>query len=76
MKVFRNTNDAFGEPGPWEAPSKESLADEMSGTLYEWANDKAHREDAPLMHGEISSVEHFYREMRAQFIAALEEVAP
>ena len=62
MKKFYNTKGQFGEPGPWESDSKESLADKMLKTYNEWAADD---EDPEAV----------IRQMRESFIDGLEEVA-
>jgi hypothetical protein len=37
MRLYRNENPSFGESGPFEAESKEKLADEMMATFRDWA---------------------------------------
>lgn len=37
MPLYYNTNEYFGEPGPFEAESKEALADEMTKSFEIWA---------------------------------------
>ena len=61
MKKYYNTKEQFGWPGPFEANSKESLADEMLKTFNEWAEDSEDPE---------SEIE----QMRKSFIDGLEEV--
>lgn len=82
LRTFRNTSDSFGEPGPFEAASKEALADEMAETIREWATAKVQRIemdspedlwDTESMNGS-TWVEHFESEIRGEFIAALEEI--
>ena len=64
MKKFTNTDSNFGMSGPFEAESKEALADEMTETFVEWAT-QARAYDIDI----AVSV------MRKQFIAALVEVS-
>ena len=39
MKKFRNNNEKYGDVGPFEATSKEALADEMADTFKDWAKE-------------------------------------
>lgn len=75
MKQFINTSEQFGDAGPFEAESKEALADEMQQSFEMWADEEM------LRHHEINEVwpgRHVYHEtieqLRSDFIAGLKEV--
>jgi hypothetical protein len=36
---YENTISEYGDPGPWEADSREELADGMQSTFEQWANE-------------------------------------
>jgi hypothetical protein len=40
MPWYYNHNSAFGDSGPFEADSKETLANEMEDLFYIWAKEK------------------------------------
>lgn len=61
-KKYYNNNERYGDAGPFEAKSKEELADEMMPTFELWAKEAAAND--------AESVE----EMREEFISSLEEV--
>jgi hypothetical protein len=67
MKRFYNNNDAYGEPGPFEAESREALADEMMPTFRKWALEAQTR-------GSESKLSSLIAEMRSEFITSLEEI--
>ena len=77
IRKFRNTDDSFGDAGPWEADSKEELADGMQNTFGTWASeaeDKAYEMARDLG----GSLEGFDRQQwialtREKFIDALVE---
>lgn len=73
MPKFKNTCDSFGEPGPFEAESKEALADEMAPTLKTWVNEAeaswSQEYNTPF------DREGWLHNTRLAFIRALEEVA-
>ena len=60
MKKYYNTNERYGWCGPYEAESKEQLADEMIPCFEDWASD--------------ANCYVTVDEMREEFIAGLEEV--
>ena len=72
MKLFYNSNDAFGEPGPFEAESAEALADEMEETFKDWARSEWEN-DFATTEGKHQFVPRRVQEMRREFIAGLEE---
>jgi len=57
---FENLNEKYGWNGPFEADSKEDLADMMMSTLRDWA-------DEPNSTQTVA-------EMRQEFINGLEEI--
>ena len=63
MHLYYNSNDRFGDPGPFEANSRDELADEMMPTFREWAEETDHPE-------------HEIAAMRELFIRGLEEITP
>ena len=65
MKSFYNTNDRYGYGGPFEAESREALADEMAPSFSDWADQKDPKTDAEK--SEMIAA------MRAEYIAGLEE---
>ena len=82
MTTYYNTNDEFGMPGPWEAESREVLADEMTPTFQEWADqawvslldqDAEGFEEADPDYQEFLAER--MAELRSRFIAGLAECA-
>jgi rubrerythrin len=69
MKTYRNTNSAYGMSGPFEAESREALADEMMPTFERWAKEAYIRD-----YNDSFRVENEIEAYRAEFIAGLEEV--
>lgn len=69
MAKYKNTNDAYGLSGPFEAESREALADEMAETFREWAKSIRDREA-----GFVFDMDAELAAMRKEFIAGLEEV--
>jgi hypothetical protein len=74
---FYNTKSEFGDDGPFEAFSKEALADEMMPTLKSWAREAAKNSmDTQNDVGGNYMEDDFYmdhlRDMRAEFIDGLE----
>lgn len=53
MKI-ENTNDSFGDAGPFEAESIDTLVDEMIPTLRRWAEEKFVRSDDASIDGGIT----------------------
>lgn len=73
MPSFYNTKEEFGMCGPFEAPSKESLADEMEPTFREWAEEKFQRDDEATLEFKVEYIAASMEQMRREFIAGLEE---
>lgn len=71
MKLYRNTNDAYGEPGPFEAKSKRDLALELVDTFEKWAIEELIRHDQDL---DEDTIAHMVDNMCKEFISELEEV--
>lgn len=74
---FYNTNDAYGQEGPFEADSKEELAAIMEDQIRGWAYEKLMQElgfedNDPDYDDEL--VETLAEEMRAEFIDGLRAV--
>ena len=67
MKKFKNTDNSFGEAGPFEAESKEELAEGMMSIFRTWAMEAVARD-------ETNDVDAAIEETRINFIDALEEV--
>lgn len=73
--MYRNTDEQFGFSGPFEAESREVLADKMMPTFREWSNDAY----GSWLQDDRAEDEEFDREgwilqTREEFIAALDEV--
>ena len=58
--LIRNTNDAYGDSGPFEADSFEALADEMTVSFQLWID--------------CGDTEQTLEEQRKEFIEGLEDV--
>ena len=69
MTNYRNTNDAYGMSGPFNAESKEALADQMAETFKAWANEKVNSEEILP-----EDVDEEIAAKRAEFIDGLEQV--
>lgn len=69
MNNYKNTNNAYGMSGPFEAESKDDLADGMMSTFRVWATER-------VSSGEIDQeyLEQDIADMRAEFISGLELV--
>lgn len=70
---FYNNNDLYGYCGPFEAESKEALADEMKPSFDEWADNVWN--SSRIDEDDISEEEwkkSYIEEMRAEFITGLE----
>lgn len=66
MKLY-NTNEKYGDWGPFDAESKEALADEMGDLLRKWAAEKLGEK---AMADELNDL---LAMMRCEFIAGLVE---
>jgi hypothetical protein len=73
MKYY-NTNDTYGGSGPFEAESKEALADQMHATFQAWALEAVLKRDDIEPTARDWWVSESIDQMRAEFIAGLEEV--
>ena len=77
MTKFYNTNERYGDSGPFEAESKDALADEMSDKFVEWATDEYTMLAWTGNIGDDVEMDDFIRErtseMRTEFITGLEE---
>ena len=73
MKTFYNTNPEFGEGGPFAAPSRESLADEMTPNFTLWAEDKWEKDEESDHDFKVEYIAQAIGQMRREFIAGLEE---
>ena len=73
MKKFYNNNERYGDCGPFQAETREALADEMADTFEQWANEEYDRNE------EQGNGEEFKKQaiakMRSEFISGLDEVA-
>lgn len=70
MRKFTNTNSAYGMSGPFESESAEKLADDMTPTFRDWANQS-------IANGSIEPdlIDDEIQRMRDEFIVGLEENA-
>lgn len=82
MAKYRNTNDAYGESGPFEAESREELADEMMPMIRTWAAEAVAKREAdyigdalPQPDGRAGEIEIQAQIFRNEFIGCLEEVS-
>ena len=78
MKYY-NSNPEYGDAGPFNAESPRDLADEMSLTFGDWADQSIEKFDDEVRHHEAEAADRPDRdeliaEMREEFIAALEPV--
>lgn len=69
MASYKNTNDAYGMSGPFEAESEEVLADQMTETFKIWANEKLNSQEILP-----EDIEDEIQSMREEFIAGLEQI--
>jgi hypothetical protein len=70
MKMYLNTKVEFGEAGPFEAESKETLADEGNGVFLNWADESWRAQG----NNDTRTVADHLAEIRQDFIDGLEEV--
>ena len=73
-RTFRNNNESFGWVGPFEAESREALADEMMPSFEEWANDAYGHWLQDSEAGEEVDRAGWIAQTRDEFIASLEEI--
>jgi hypothetical protein len=73
MPKYRNTNDRYGEPGPFEAESKQALVAGMADCFKRWAHESAEQSEGP-----ICDYDKFIADqigfMQEEFLESLEEV--
>lgn len=79
MKII-NTNELFGDRGPFDADSFEALADEMMPTITDWAQEELSKFDDMVEHYEADDVDRpqlhdIIQQMRDDFIDGLEEIS-
>lgn len=72
--TYRNTDESFGWVGPFEAESREALADEMMPSFEEWVNDAYGHWLQDAEEGEEFDRSGWIAQTREEFIAALDEV--
>lgn len=75
MSLYYNNNEMYGDCGPFEAESKEDLADEMTETFESWADEEIMRlRDLngvwPARHVRFEIIE----QLREDFINVLDEL--
>jgi len=75
MKLFYNNNDAYGDGGPYEAESKEALADEVKETFEEFAKQLWFSSDTETDLEKSEFMEIKIARMREEFISGLDEVS-
>lgn len=78
MPSFYNMNSVFGATGPFEAASKEALAEQMHPTFRLWAEDRWEEdsEAAADPEGKAAYIRQAIEQMRGEFLAGLVEAAP
>lgn len=67
MKSYYNSKPEFGESGPFEAESKQALADELMPIIEQWASERSETTEECMEK---------IKELRESFIAGLREVIP
>jgi hypothetical protein len=72
MTKYYNTNERYGEAGPFEAQSRERLADEMTDTFRKWAREFAIGSRIEDPTADVDEMAEMLR-MRSEFIEGLEE---
>ena len=74
--MYYDTNGSFGEAGPFEANSKEELANEYADQFAVWASEKVQKmlQEGHEFDSEETPEEDFTAEFKAEFIKGLEEV--
>jgi hypothetical protein len=73
MPSFYNTNSRYGASGPFEAASKESLADTMHPTFRLWAEDRWEEDPDADLDSKADDIARAMEQMRREFIAGLAE---
>ncbi|MDR3672049.1 MAG: hypothetical protein P4L36_14475 [Holophaga sp.] len=73
MPCFYNTNSRYGASGPFEAASKESLAETMHPTFRLWAEDQWEEDPEADPDSKAEYIAQAMEQMRRTFIAGLAE---
>jgi len=73
MPSFYNTNSRYGASGPFEAASKEALAETMHPTLRLWAEDRWEEDTEADPEAKGEYIAQAMEQMRREFIAGLAE---
>lgn len=73
MPSFYNTNSHYGVSGPFEAASKESLAETMHPTFRLWAEDRWEEDQDADLDSKGDYIAQAIDQMRREFIAGLAE---
>jgi len=73
MPSFYNTNSRYGASGPFEAASREALAETMHPTFRLWAEDRWEEDPEADLDSKADYLARAMEQMRAAFIAGLAE---
>ena len=73
MPSFYNTNSRYGASGPFEAASREALAETMHPTFRLWAEDRWEEEQDADLDRKADYIAGAIEQMRREFIAGLAE---
>lgn len=73
MPSFYNTNSQYGASGPFEAASKEALAESMHPTFRLWAEDRWEEDQDAGLDSKTGYIAQAIEQMRKEFIAGLAE---
>ena len=71
MPSFYNTNSQYGASGPFQAASKEALAESMHPTFRLWAEDRWEEEPEVEPEAKADYIAEAIEQMRKAFIAGL-----
>lgn len=73
MPSFYNTNSRYGASGPFEAASREALAETMHPTFRLWAEDRWEEDPEIELDAKGEYIARAIEQMRGEFIAGLAE---
>lgn len=73
MPRFYNTNFRYGGSGPFEAASREALAETMHPTFRLWAEDRWEEEQDAGPVPKVDYIAQTIEQMRREFMAGLAE---
>jgi len=73
MPRFYNTNSRYGASGPFEATSKEFLAETMHPTFRLWAEDRWEEDADAELEPKAEFIARAMEQMRREFLAGLAE---